>query len=132
VLISGQFFLKLKLKVELMDPRFHHGADLFNRGKFFDAHEVWEDVWREAPFEQKRFLQGLIQIAVALHHYSRGNVVGARSLLARADTNLAMYPETHAGIRVADVRRQLACARNAVEHGQQCSIRIEIGKLNED
>jgi uncharacterized protein len=107
-----------------MDPRFRHGADLFNRGEFYDAHEVWEDVWREAPLEHKKFLQGLIQIAVALHHYGRNNIAGARSLLARADSNLALYPESYASINVADVRRQLAAARNAVEHGHRCSIRI--------
>ncbi len=26
-----------------------HALDLFNRACFFDAHEVWEDVWRAAP-----------------------------------------------------------------------------------
>ncbi len=113
-----------------MDPRFLHGAELFNRGEFFDAHEVWEDVWREVPLEHKKFLQGLIQIAVALHHYSRGNVIGARSLLARADANLALYPATYAGISVADVRRQLAGARNAVEHGQRCNLCIDTGQLD--
>ncbi|MGE0407317.1 MAG: DUF309 domain-containing protein, partial [Candidatus Korobacteraceae bacterium] len=26
-----------------------HGITLFNRGEFYDAHEVLEDVWRAAP-----------------------------------------------------------------------------------
>jgi len=115
-----------------MDPRFHHGADLFNRGEFFDAHEVWEDVWREAPPEHKKFLQGLIQIAVALHHYSRGNVVGARSLLARADINLALYPATYLGIGNDDVRKQLAAARNAIEHGRQCGFCIQVAGMDKN
>ncbi len=114
-----------------MDPRFHHGAELFNRGEFFDAHEVWEDVWRETPAEHKKFLQVLIQIAVALHHYSRGNIEGARSLLARADTNLALFPDTCLGIRVHQVRSQLAEARNAVEQAQPCSMRIEIANSDQ-
>jgi len=44
-----------------------HGIRLFNQHHFFDAHEVLEDVWRAAPAEQKKFLQGLIQLAVGLH-----------------------------------------------------------------
>ncbi len=60
------------------------GIKLFNSGAYFEAHEVLEDVWRAAPVPEKKFLQGLIQVAVGLHHHSKGNVVGARSLLARA------------------------------------------------
>src|SRR6201987_3609031 len=43
---------------------FHRGLELFNLTHFYDAHEVWEDVWRAAPAAEKKFLQGLIQIAV--------------------------------------------------------------------
>jgi uncharacterized protein len=86
---------------------YRHGLDLFNRGEFFDAHEVLEDVWRAAPAAEKKFLQGLIQVAVGLHHHSRGNVVGARSLLARAHRNLSAYPARHGGIDLAELRAQV-------------------------
>ena len=65
------------------------GITLFNQADFFDAHEVLEDVWRAAPPENKKFLQGLIQVAVAFHHYSTGNRVGMRSVLERAIRNLS-------------------------------------------
>jgi uncharacterized protein len=71
---------------------FHHGIALFDQGRFYDAHEVLEDVWRAAHGEEKRFLQGLIQAAVALHHHSTGNTRGASSLLERALKNLAADP----------------------------------------
>lgn len=77
---------------------------MFNTSAYFEAHEVLEDVWREAPGEEKKFLQGLIQIAVGLHHHSTGNRAGARSLLARGARNLAPYPEDFAGIDVGTLR----------------------------
>jgi len=82
---------------------------LFNRHEFFEAHEVLEDVWRAAHRHapEKKFLQALIQIAVALHHHSRGNRIGARSLLARATRNLAGYPDTFAGIHLVTLRTSL-------------------------
>jgi predicted metal-dependent hydrolase len=80
---------------------YRRGILLFNREAFFDAHEVWEDVWREADGLEKKFLQGLIQVAVAFHHYSNGNIAGARSLLERGCKNLAECPEEFAGISVA-------------------------------
>jgi len=66
------------------------GLTLFNSGHFFDAHEALEDVWREAPRHShlRRHLQGLVQLAVAFHHQSTGNRVGARSVLERALRNI--------------------------------------------
>ncbi len=77
----------------LRNESFAVGLDLFNRGHFFEAHEVLEDIWRplgrDLPSRRLRLhLQGLIQLAVAFHHHSTGNLVGARSVLARALRNL--------------------------------------------
>jgi uncharacterized protein len=71
---------------------YQRGLALFNRREFFEAHEVLEDVWRAAPEPERKFLQGLIQVAVAFHHRSCGNLVGFRSVLARACRNLSTYP----------------------------------------
>ena len=96
---------------------FHRGIELFNRGEFFDAHEVLEDVWRAAPEEEKKFLQGLIQVAVGLHHYSTGNKVGARSLLARADRNLSGYVEGLEGVKLGPLRARVAEWILALDNG---------------
>jgi len=87
---------------------FRRGIELFNLGEFFEAHEALEDVWRAAPPAEKKFLQGLIQVAVALHHHSTGNLVGARSLLARGARNLKGYPATFAGIELTSLLGVLA------------------------
>ncbi len=77
--------------IETMDEYpCQRGLALFNSGHFFDAHEALEDVWREAPrhSHRRRHLQGLVQLAVAFHHQSSGNLVGARSVLERALRNI--------------------------------------------
>jgi len=84
------------------------GIRLFNRGLFYEAHEALEDVWRAAPENERRFLQGLIQVAVALHHHGKGNPVGARSLLGRAIKNLSTYPEQFGGIQLGALRASLS------------------------
>jgi uncharacterized protein len=96
---------------------FQRGATLFNAREYFDAHEVWEDVWRAAPVAEKKFLQGLIQVAVALHHHSRGNPEGARSLLARALRNLSHYPDSYAGVNLVAVRAAIAQCQQALSAG---------------
>jgi predicted metal-dependent hydrolase len=95
-----------------------NGLSLLNQHKFFEAHEVLEDVWRAAPVPDRKFLQGLIQVAVALHHHSRGNQVGCRSLLERAYRNLAAYPQQHGGLDLAALLRSLDQWREALDQGQ--------------
>jgi predicted metal-dependent hydrolase len=62
------------------DPRYLAGILFFNAHDFFEAHEVWEDLWAESAGPERRFYQGLIQAAVGLHHFSTGNVRGAVKL----------------------------------------------------
>ncbi len=97
----------------LLHEHFKRGLDLFNRAHFFDAHEALEDVWRSVPRDRpsrrhlrlhaprlhvlRLHVQGLVQLAVAFHHQSTGNHVGARSVLERALRNLtgaeSSFPE---------------------------------------
>ena len=97
---------------------YRRGVHLFNQQNFYDAHEVWEDVWRESQGAEKKFLQGLIQVAVAFHHHSTGNIVGACSLLARARKNLAEYPAGFRGISVPFLLDSLAVWRESLLSGR--------------
>ena len=86
-----------------------HGIDLFNRAHFYDAHEVLEDVWRPSPrgSDTRRHLQGLVQLAVAIHHESRGNFVGARSVLDRGLRNLAGAEDSFPELDLERLRTEL-------------------------
>ena len=65
--------------------RFDTGVAQFNGGDWFEAHETWEDLWLDLPRGPRRdFIQGLIQLAVALEHVRRRNPRGALMLVARA------------------------------------------------
>jgi uncharacterized protein len=82
---------------------FQQGVDHFNARRFFEAHDVWEELWLRAPEPEKNFLQGLIQLAAGWHHYLRGNSSGAESLLAAGAVKLSRCPETHRGLCVGEL-----------------------------
>ncbi|HEY9838869.1 MAG TPA: DUF309 domain-containing protein, partial [Candidatus Obscuribacterales bacterium] len=67
---------------------FVRGIEQFNAGACFEAHETLEALWMLASGSEKCLLQGLIQLAVACHHWQRGNFKGAASLLAKAEQKL--------------------------------------------
>lgn len=84
--------------------QFRRGLELFNTGKFFEAHEAWEETWLVASEPEKTFLQGLIQLAAAFHHRSRGNRQGMESLLEAGLVKLARFPDGHRGIDLVKLR----------------------------
>ncbi len=74
------------------------GIDLFNRARFFEAHEVWEDVWRPARGAARLYYQGLIQVAVALTHFQRGRHRGTVRLYRTAQEKLSHAPPGFRGL----------------------------------
>ncbi|MBI1983290.1 MAG: DUF309 domain-containing protein [Acidobacteria bacterium] len=90
-----------------MDSPLDEGIRFFNTEKFFEAHEAWEAVWLKAKGEEKMFLHGLIQVAAAFHHLTRGNLTGFRSLLEKGGRKLEDCREVRGGIRLAGFLPQL-------------------------
>jgi predicted metal-dependent hydrolase len=70
------------------------GAALFNEARYFEAHEVWEALWRQLEGTRKFHCQGLIHAAVGLYHLQRGNNVGARNQLRKSLAKLQRHPES--------------------------------------
>lgn len=75
-----------------LSDEFLRGVELFNEGKFFECHEVWESVWLRADGVEREFLHAIIQAAAALHHSQRGNLKGALSVGRRAIGKLGNLP----------------------------------------
>ncbi len=105
------------LSSEDADEKFRKGLAQFNCGRFFDAHETWEEIWLSAPDPEKTFLQGIIQVAAAFHHYSRGNREGTRSLLAAGLRKLDQFPSNHRGLKLEELRAAMRRWLAALEAG---------------
>jgi predicted metal-dependent hydrolase len=121
MLVQSPYFARRGVRVALVPQYrvdsvdYRKGIELFNCAEFFEAHEVLEDVWRAAPAEEKKFLQGIIQIAVALYHHGNGNSVGARSVLRRAFRNLSRYPEGFGGIHLTALLGSISDWQHAMD-----------------
>jgi len=88
------------------EEKFERGLRHFNAREFFEAHEVWEEVWLVEAEPEKTFLQGIIQIAAAFHHYRRGNTDGAETLLAAGIVKITRFPADHRGLAIRDLREE--------------------------
>lgn len=97
-----------------MNDLFRKGVEEFNTQCFFEAHDSWEELWRETSGPDRMFFQGLIQTAVALYHAGNGNIRGARSQFAKALAKLERYLPEHRGIDTRHLTEQVReCLRLA-------------------
>ncbi len=102
----------------LKEEKFRKGIDQFNAQAFFEAHETWEEIWLDAPEPEKTFLQGIIQVSAAFHHYRRGNPAGTRSLLAAGILKLSRFPKDHRGLDLGALRDAARCWMAALDAGE--------------
>lgn len=89
------------------DPRYLAGVLLFNRGDYFEAHEVWEELWGDTPGLERSFFQGLIQAAVGLCHFCNGNVRGAVKLFHTGRAYMEQFSSPCRGLDIADFWQQM-------------------------
>lgn len=110
------------IRIPRFEPKnqkaFRLGIEAFNTGRFFEAHEAWEEIWLRSPEPEKTFLQGIIQIAAAFHHHSRGNLRGTRTLLEAGLRRTERFPDAYQGIDLAGLRSEAMKWAAALASGQ--------------
>ena len=100
-----------------MADAYKAGLDHIRAGRFFEAHEELELVWRAAPAEERDFYQGLVHVAVAWYQAGRERPVATARQLEKASRRLGPYRPEHRGIDVDDVLAQVEHARGLVADG---------------
>jgi len=105
------------------------GTELFNSGRFFDCHEVWEEVWKRAGGAEKLFYQGMIQAAVAILHVERGNPGSARSTWQKARAKLDSFPAEHMEIALGELREAVDAFVAAARAGDRSAPPPKIRRL---
>lgn len=94
---------------------FWQGIEQFNSQEFYACHDTLEALWMDAGEPEKRFYQGILQIAVALYHLGNQNWRGAVILLGEGINRLSYYQPNYAGIAVEDLLGQSAKLLSALQ-----------------
>ena len=83
------------------------GIENFNTGRFWHAHEDWEDLWKSLKGNTSQELvdgvQGLIQIAAMLLNHERGKVRGVTNLWTKSSAKLEPVMEGLFGIDISSL-----------------------------
>ena len=85
---------------EEIPKAFWQGVEEFNQQQFYACHDTLEALWMEAPQLEKKFYQGVLQIAVGLYHLSQKNWKGSVILMGEGLAKLDYYYPDYSGIDV--------------------------------
>lgn len=87
------------------DARYVGWFECFNRGLYYEAHDVLEDLWLEQgkAGTNYAFYKGLIQLAGAFVHLQKDRLSPSVALFRLAEANLGRYPEAHEGINLREL-----------------------------
>ncbi len=101
-----------RLPIEMNDLKtietlFEEGKSKYLRGEYFDAHEIWEDLWSDYYLIDRKLIQGLIQLCVSLVHLDNGNLKGAKSLLKKSIEKFSQFEKTDRSINLKLLKEDL-------------------------
>lgn len=90
--------------------------ECFNRGLFYEAHDVLEELWlaeRKGPNDA--FYKGLIQLAGAFVHLQKNRLRPSAALFKLAHSNLEKYPPLHQDLDITVVIQLIQAWLNRLE-----------------
>jgi len=88
------------------NARVRKGVELFNQGRYYDAHDALEQAWFADRRPCRDLYQGLLQLGIALHHIEQDNYRGADKMLLRATSKFQRLPSPCQGIDVVALLEQ--------------------------
>ena len=100
---------------EKKEQLFFEGLRAYEEKDFFEAHELWEELWSEYYLADRTLIQGLIQLAVSFVHLGNGNLKGAKSLLKKSTDKFSSYSGLHRGINIDKLKQQIVIIKNEYE-----------------
>ena len=102
-------------EVQKKEELFLKGLEAYHNGHFYVAHEFWEDLWSDYYLEDKRFIQGLIQLSVSFVHLENGNLKGAKSLMRKCLEKFNDYSGVQRDIDVDSLKQKLKIIQEEYE-----------------
>jgi uncharacterized protein len=99
--------------------RVRQGIAMYNRGEYYECHEVLEDAWRAEEDDVRYLYQGILQIGVAFHHLGNANWRGAVGLLAGGIEKVSRFQPRCMGVDTGKlVHESQACLEVLHEIGR--------------
>ena len=82
------------------------GLERFNRGEYFEAHDLLEIAWKEDQSPGRDLYRAILQVSIAYYQILQGNYNGAAKMFLRMRKWLDPLPDFCRGINIDKLRRE--------------------------
>ncbi len=113
---------KKKDDLFINDSRFELGMKLFNSYKWYESHDVFEEIWHESVGSERQVLQGILQVAVAQVHIENRNINGATILYGEALGRLKRYQSADFGLDIVGLCKCISKRLEFLQIGKDLSL----------
>lgn len=110
-----------------MEDLFQKGIEYFNTGYYFEAHDIFEEVWMDERGEGVQFFQGLVQLATGFYHLRMNNLKGAASQLNKGVAKLERYKPEYRNLELTELLNQVEVCIDSIQNnksGEQLRLRM--------
>ena len=87
----------------------YFALNLFNKEKWYEAHDAFEDIWNNVDGDERQVIQGILQVSVSQFHLKKGNLNGATILLGEGLGRIKTRTNINLGI---DLESFCECLEN--------------------
>lgn len=114
-------------------PYIYYYIEFHSKRDYFECHEILEEYWKQDDSPNRHVWVGLIQLAVGLYHYRRGNFLGAQKMITSFAIQLQAEKEAfiQLGIDVALLCQQIhVLLQNIHSHHAYYDFIIPLADIN--
>ena len=90
-----------------IEELFKNGLREYELMDYFEAHEIWEELWSDYYLKDRKFIQGLIQLSVSFVHLKNSNMIGAKNLLKKSKAKFSDYEGVHRSISLQKLKIEM-------------------------
>ena len=96
-----------------LHPKAIEGIELFNAGRYWDAHEALEEAWLGEASELRNLYKGILQAGVMYYQIQNENFIGMAKMYLRSKKWLADWPDECLGLAIGKLREDVDVALRA-------------------
>jgi predicted metal-dependent hydrolase len=113
-------------KKEMEIPKnVRQGIKHFNNFAFYEAHEFFEDAWRETSESPRDFYRALLHMSGGFYRLTQGRPIAARKFFIHALSWLKSFPNNFLGFDNAVLQDQLKKLIETLDQNLSCELILE-------
>jgi predicted metal-dependent hydrolase len=94
------------------------GLRTFNQGGFYQAHEYFEDAWRNTPNEDRELFKALLHLSGGYYRLTQNRPSAARKFFTFSLDWISKFPSPYLGLAISEIKTQLENLIRAIDAGQ--------------